>query len=270
MSTNDQKQKQLPSYEKPPLIEVACGLVFKRLTAMKIPHYGIVWSKFREQYPICQHAAPLEISKESVDPAVGVPLPRVWLIGKGEMDLIQLQADRVFYNWRKVRPDDSYPRYSTVCANFRQVVEKLSESIEELGLGVIEPVDCELTYVNHIPKGEGWQSVSELQKLFPDLSWRCDPARFLPNPTSAAWKATFSYADLGTLTASLNHGARRMDNLPIFIFQLTAKGIGQERSIPAIFTWFDTAHEWIVRGFADLTSDSAQREIWKREEPNVS
>jgi len=265
MSAISQQQKPLPSYENPPLIEVVCGLVFKRLQGMKIPHFGMIWDKFKSSYPICQHAAPLDVRDESLDPATGAPLPRVWLIGKGEMDLIQLQTDRILYNWRKIRPDDSYPRYSNVCGNFRQVVEKFADGVADLGIGALEPLECELTYINHIPKGEGWNSVEEAQKLFPDLGWRAGSGRFLPSPTSTAWNAAFSYGNLGNLTANLNHATRRVDNFPIFALQLTAKGIGHERSIPAIWAWFDIAHEWIVRGFADLTSESVQREIWKRE-----
>jgi len=29
--------------------------------------------------------------------------------------------------------------------------------------------------------------------------------------------------------------------------------------------WFDLAHEWIVRGFTDLTEKEMQETIWKRE-----
>ena len=31
-----------------------------------------------------------------------------------------------------------------------------------------------------------------------------------------------------------------------------------------MWNWFDLAHEWIVRGFADLTTEKIQQNIWRR------
>jgi len=47
--------------------------------------------------------------------------------------------------------------------------------------------------------------------------------------------------------------------------ELTAKGLGEEKTNEAIRSWFDLAHEWIVRGFTELTEEEVQKTIWKRE-----
>jgi|SRR5688572_4865148 len=256
----------LPSYGNPPLIEVACGVVFRRLDKMKIPHYGRLWERLRDNYPTCEHAPPIEVSPDAVDATTGLPLPRIWLVGKTGNDLIQIQNDRILYNWRKTRSADLYPRFQSVIENFKTSLTTFIDFLMENDLGSFAPLNCELTYVNHLVKGEGWRSPAEIPNLFPDLQWRSG-RRFLPEPSSLAWTAVFPMEeDFGTLSVKLNQGTRKTDALPVLVLQLTANGLGADRSVAAIWKWFEGAHRWIVCGFADLTSTTAQSEIWKRED----
>ena len=49
----------LPSYKRPPVDEVVCGFRFERLRGLKVPHIGLLWEKFRNEYPTVQHAIPI-------------------------------------------------------------------------------------------------------------------------------------------------------------------------------------------------------------------
>jgi hypothetical protein len=51
---------------------------------------------------------------------------------------------------------------------------------------------------------------------------------------------------------------------PIVAFELKARGIAGTGTINDIWPWFEMAHEWIVRGFTDMTSEKAQTELWGR------
>jgi hypothetical protein len=44
------------------------------------------------------------------------------------------------------------------------------------------------------------------------------------------------------------------------IFELTARGF----SIGVMDEWFAVAHEWIVKGFDDLTTTTIQESIWNK------
>ena len=46
----------------------------------------------------------------------------------------------------------------------------------------------------------------------------------------------------------------------MFVLDLTTRGISNE----GIQEWFDMAHEWIVRGFEDLTTSEIQEKVWKK------
>ena len=39
----------------------------------------------------------------------------------------------------------------------------------------------------------------------------------------------------------------------MLILQITATGLGADKSNDALWKWFEIAHEWIVCGFTDLT-----------------
>jgi len=69
--------------------------------------------------------------------------------------LIQLQNNRFFYNWRKMHADEPYPRYGSVVKKFKANLELFQRFLEEEKLGPFSPTECELTYINHILKGEG-------------------------------------------------------------------------------------------------------------------
>lgn len=82
--------KHFPDYKKPPVIEVVCGVHFKSINNLLAPHLGLLWDKFKAEYPICQEVAPLapvieqfEGEKQIRFDFQEVPLlPRIWFIHK--------------------------------------------------------------------------------------------------------------------------------------------------------------------------------------------
>jgi hypothetical protein len=56
------------------------------------------------------------------------------------------------------------------------------------------------------------------------------------------------------------------DKVPLFVLELTARGLGESTNKNTTREWFDVAHECIVRGFTDLTTHAVQKEFWEREE----
>jgi len=255
----------LPSYKTPPVDEVVCGFRFEPLSQLKVPHIGLLWERFRTEYPTVQHAVPIANDASLlVDETTGIPLPRVWFISKADNELIQFQPDRCYFNWRH-RGDD-YPRYPSIIKKFEKAKTHLEAFISEQKLGTIKPVDCELTYINHIVKGQGWDSINDLPKVIPDFSWQRGNHDFLPNPVTVAWQARFELPEnKGWLYVKLNQATRKSDGVPSLILDLTAKGLGNEKTTKAMRNWFDLAHEWIVRGFTELTAKEIQQTIWKRE-----
>jgi uncharacterized protein (TIGR04255 family) len=263
---NSASTKALPSYKNPPVNEVVCGMRFHNPDNLRIPHIGLLWDKFRSEYPIIQHAPPIAGAKGEipVDNATGLPLPRVWFINKSDDQLIQFQFDRFYFNWR--RRQDDYPRYPYVIKNFESVLNTIVNFFNEFELGELKPIEYELSYINHIPKGQEWNTVDDLPRIFSDFVWKQTTGRFLPSPENVVWQTNFPLPEKkGHLIVNLKQAIRTEDKVPLFVFELTARRLLESTSKNAIREWFDVAHEWIVRGFTDLTTHEVQKVFWKRE-----
>lgn len=91
--------------------------------------------------------------------------------------------------------------------------------------------------------------------------------KFLPRPSAVLWQARFSFAD-GPGTLSVKVGPARhakkeeKEETEFLVLELTARGLPAESPLDGMAHWFSRAHEWIVRGFEDLTTPEAQRELW--------
>lgn len=267
MKKKTKSKNSLPAFKKPPVIEVACGIAFNKIEQFKAPHLGLFWKKLRAEYPICQHAPPLGFPPEPPESVVEfeIPLPRIWFINGKKNGLIQLQNNRFFYNWRKMPVDEPYPHYQTVIKKFKTNLDIFQKFLEEEKLGSLNPTECELTYVNHILMGKGWNTISDIHEVMPDINWRSNKSRFLPEPIHIGWQSSFALPeDKGRLHVKLDQVAHKIDKRPILSLEISAKGLGADKSREAIMNWFELAHTWIVCGFADLTGMKIQKTFWER------
>lgn len=259
---------KLPSYKKPPVNEVVCGFAFAPIAEFRIPYIGLLWERFRKEYPLIEHALPLTSERGlPFDSVTGLPLPRVWFIDNTETRLIQFQADRFYFNWRHRKEEDVYPRYENIISQFKGHLETFLDFLKDMNLGTMSPFECELTYTNHIPKGQGWETIDDLDKVLSDFCWRPMRGRFLPRPVNTAWQAAFALPeDQGRLHVKLSQATRKTDTIPLLVLELSARGSGKEKSIEKAWDWFSTAHEWIVKGFTDITTPDMQKRYWERED----
>jgi hypothetical protein len=98
--------QSLPEYENPPINEVVCGLLFKRLDGLLNPYLGILWEKYKPEYAECREVAPLLPVIETFDqPSQSesqyvdvLPLPRTWFVHVDGNGVIQVQRDRFLHN----------------------------------------------------------------------------------------------------------------------------------------------------------------------------
>jgi uncharacterized protein (TIGR04255 family) len=265
--------KGFPDYENPPVIEVVCGILFKPLTAFLSPYIGLLWEKYKSGYPQCSEVAPLDPMIERFDEPPHMmleigsipPLPRIWFLQEQGHGIIQVQRDRFLHNWRKVNPKDEYPRYRVVKQMFMQNLSKFQAFLDENKLGSIEPLQYEMTYVNHIPQGEGWENLGDIGHVLPDFAFAAKKNRFVPEPNTVNWRTTFVLPEKAARMHMVVRNVRQRDTgRLILLFELTVRGIGKDKSFEGMSKWFDLARQWIVCGFADLTSHEVQEKIWKR------
>lgn len=263
----------LPDYECPPVIEVVCGVLFQELEGLRGAHLGKLWDKLQPEYTAVREVPPLAPTIEVFGdrPAHQLrftdvpPLARTWFMTPSENGIVQIQRDRFLHNWKKVAPADEYPRYSKVIEMFWKRLATFCEFLDEYEIGAVRPVQYEMTYVNHILQGDGWNSADEIGHVFPDFMCQQTEGRFLPAPDQINWRTAFPLPEQkGRLHAVVRHTKRAHDEKPLLLFELSARGFPGDEGATARTEWFDLAHEWIVRGFTDLTSERVRKDIWRQ------
>ena len=111
----------------------------------------------------------------------------------------------------------------------------------------------------------GWSSLADVGDVFPDFNRRANGARFLPDPDQLNWRTSFLLPHgQGRLHAVIRHVQRGTEDRPIILLELTARGIAEDPTRDKMWEWFDMAHEWIVRGFTDLTGETVRQDIWRQ------
>lgn len=272
--------RPLPEFENPPVVEVAIALQFSPLERLSSPHLGLLWGRLKSfGYVVVEEHKALEPAFEEfkpqdrgkvrvrVDAAADQPPARVWFLNESGNELIQVQRDRFVVNWRRGAHDEPYPRYAQIISRFREVLGEFEEFVGSESLGSITPTQCEITYVNHLISGEGWVDHGDLDKVL--SMWRASYSEeYLPQPEDSAIGARYRMLDLagrplGRLYVEVRPAYRVSDSKPIFVMNLTARGAPRPVSNERMFQLLDLQHEWIVRGFAAITTPSMHR-VWGR------
>jgi uncharacterized protein (TIGR04255 family) len=270
----------LPDFANPPVAEVIFSVQFEELTQLRNVQMAELWLEhFRDRLPKVEEHG-------TVDPQIerfGViktarqggrrirlvsfpspPVPRYWFVGGTEV--VQVQQDRFMCSWRRTEAGDDYPRFEQVREMFRHDFAAFSSFLTKRELGEIRPVQCEITYLNHILKSGVWEDHGQLERvLSPWMGTYSDG--WLPPAEDVTVHSRYIMRDgsgdpIGRLHAEIAPGYKD-DEEQIHILNLSARGAPIGEGENGIFAFFDRGREWIVRGFTSLTTDRMHK-AWGR------
>jgi uncharacterized protein (TIGR04255 family) len=191
-------------------------------------------------------------------------LPRTWFISEDESRLVQLQGDRISFNWRRPTEGARYPRYHKLREDFGGYFDTLRRCIDEAGRQMPDINVCEVTYVNPIdvpakPLGGGHPELAEvLNRVRPRPH-----GAFLPHAEDAQFQTRWRIPGeeigvtgrpAGRLYVAAQPGLKPPSEEPIYIVTVTGRllpAAGNEREA---WKTLDVAHRWVVLGFKDVTS----------------
>ena len=264
----------LPDFEHPPVSEVVLSVGFLDLPQFHVGLIGRYWAMVSDDFPTVEQQPryempiePLVESPVAEPPAVQLleapPIPRVWLRNTNGDQLIQLQSDWFAFNWRNAGGTAEYPRYPAVEEQFFTHLRKLVRFFEEHRVGDVGITQCEVTYINHIePPPESGGGLHEI------LSLAARPGMFLPQPSHERFLAVYPLSTssgdrCGRLHVTAQPGYRRPDNSPILALNLTARGFPLGGGEDGIMDFMRLGREWVVRGFAYVTTER-MHEVWGR------
>jgi len=267
-----------PDFDAPPVVEVALGVQFEPLQKLGAAQMGVFWSMRRSEYPLTEEHqpldSPLEDRLEGAPPTIraeeaGHGGLRLWLLNRARTRLIQLQRDSFIHNWRNTSQRvEPYPRYPRVKETFKSEFEGFQAFVRDSDLGVLKPLQCEVTYVNHVMAGKGWKRHGQLEKITPVWAARYSDS-FLSEPESIAFHLRHPIKDdtgtwAGRLNVTLVPGhSKPPDRTPMYVLTLTARSSPKGTDTASVLACLDLAHHWVVNGFSSLTS-TEMHGIWSR------
>lgn len=240
-----------------------CGVIFEPLQDFLVPHIGLFWEQVSDTYPRIEEVPIIGDITELLG-TTGYVVPRIWLINNGDDQLIQLQKNRLYFNWRK--RDSQYPRFEYVYRDFKSSIARFVAFLEQKGLGTLVPKRYELSYINFIPQGGAYTSLDNISSVFPDLQWQRPTSasgRFLSSPSALSWHVSIPLPDgHGEGTIKIQSAKRAATHEDVIRAELAATSFEGRAATHGMDDWFDGAHAWIVRAFEDITDETVQRESW--------
>lgn len=266
-----------PDFNDPPVIEVVLSVQFEPLSALGVPQFGVLWERYRKEFPKTEDKTPLPSVTESFEApkqsTVQVqiisepPPPRCWFKNAADTELIQVQRDRFVFNWRKTEAEQPYPRYPYVRTKFEAHFRTFETFLRDHGVSTVSPNQCEVTYVNHLFPGRGWKGSGQFKKIFSVwLGKHSDD--FLPEPEDITFQTRYRMLTkdgkpFGRLHVQAEPRIKVEDASPLLRLTLTARGAPLEKNLKGVLAFFDVGREFVVRGFTSVTT-SKMHKIWER------
>lgn len=267
----------LPDFERPPINEVILSIQFDSLRKFGNAHVGRLWNEFRAEYPKISEQAPLPPVFETfgvLQPPPGMkleaflspPMSRYWFEASDEVELIQIQQDRILHNWRKRQATQEYPHYEAIRNRFEADVKRFEEFLKSNNLGEIRPNQCEVTYVNTINLPGGVDAHQHLERITPLWVGTLSQASALEIEDAvirARYVLKVSGKPYGRVHVRFAPAVLTADRSPIIRLEITARAKPENPSISDAFRLLDDERESVVRTFAEVTTRE-MHDFWGR------
>lgn len=175
-------------------------------------------------------------------------------------------------SWSR-RAGEAFRGYDELWSSF---ADALSEFLRSLPPDGPRPsiTGCRLSYLNPVTAEEGWHHRYQLERLLLQWLGRELSGEFLPRPDDLTANATFRFPEdsgggpAGTLTITLESIPHEGPE-PLTGMTLCASGAVQGPGLAPAKAFFDTAFEWVVRGFASLAPTGLDEHRPRRRAPKL-
>lgn len=225
--------------------------------------YWLLWDRFRDRYPEPEFKGPIgEIEIKLSNPPDLNQLPvRVWYLDSSKSQLLQVQNNLFLRNWRKTAEAPQYQHYADCSVEYRSDWSTFLDFLGGRSLPRPQIQRCEVSYFNHLIRGEDWEDFSELSTVYP--AWHGPrPDYPLSNPKMINIGASYALQH-GMLQINSQGAVRQSDGKEIIQLGVTAAVVPQGQSDSELFEALDHSHEAAVQGFLQFTSEEMHRR-WRR------
>ena len=251
------------AFDNPPINEVVIATYFNPpLVEFQSQHVGLFWDEVKDEFPVVNQQFPLGLASD-IGQAEPFPMPRYWFISKDDVYVMQVQKDAFILNWRH-RDNKRYPGFSSdVKLAFDGLYGKFDAFLRrEVGAQEISVDLCELSYVDTIVQCDYWRGPGDTRYVFPSFS------NLLPS-TEDSEKFSFNCIythpvrdDLAISVRLRTTVGTQKSNQSMLVLEMKAST--RFGGVPKAETdsWFQEAHDAILKYFMEMTNQEVQRRHW--------
>jgi uncharacterized protein (TIGR04255 family) len=261
----------LPDYDTPPVVETVIGVQFQRLLSLSNAHLGAFWVELgHDEWNAVEDKPRLARQEERFVPEgqwgkklnlqfTQDPSERLQIKNNDGNRMIQIQDDRFHLNWLGKDGDD-YPRFPTVRNEFLETFNKFQAFLDHHNIDECRPDHWEITYVNHIPQGELWESPADWGFFKPLAPLTSIEGLIEGESFSGQWHFVIP-GQRGRLHVEWDHIKLQDIDEEIIRINFTARGSvdleGTTRLNEAVLAGVELGRETIVRSFRELMDETA-------------
>ena len=269
----DVSRKKL-DFARPPVDEVVLSVLFQSLDSLLAPHLGQIWQEFKEDgfvnieeqstvSPIVEEF-PSRIHEPQLRVLRAPDLARIWFIHEDGSQILQVQRDRFTFNWRKIDLNQQYPGFSSICDKFEGFYDRFCQIIKDMNIGEVTPLQYELTYIDQLRQGDGWDRLDEIGEIY-NMFVDCQRSEsFWLGAESLILSASFTLEDLhGRLHLTIRNRVKMPEESQTLQTDFTMRGFPENANCTMI-DWFKAAREQIREKFVSLFTENIQTQIWGR------
>jgi uncharacterized protein (TIGR04255 family) len=243
--------KQKVTFDNAPVIEVVIGAQFDG----KVFNYKNIFDYYnqkKDEFTKIEANPPLpstleNFESQSITKILSGFNSRYFFINDANNKLIQLQPDRLLYNWRKTENKIEYPHFDSVYGEFKKVLNELEglynikEKINQL----------EVTYFDHIYIDDLGMKDYELDKIFNFWNF----GKSLKNFEN---RLTIPQPEInGNLNFMFQSGTKKDDKKKLIATEMTCRGIITKEQ--TLDEWYNKSHDILLDFFLELTTDEIQQ-----------
>ena len=270
----DTSQKKL-DFALPPVDEVVLSVLFGSLDKFLAPHLGQIWNEFKQDgfVSVAEHPPVPSVVETFPNPVQGPQLrinnlpnlARVWFIHQNDSKIIQVQRDRFMFNWRKTESSLSYPGFSTIFEEFEGSYNRFKGILKDLGISEVTPLQYELTYIDQLFRGNGWDNLDDIGKIYNLFIDTQKSDSFWSGAESMILRTSFPVEDLhGRLHLTISSRVKMPEQRQTLQTDFTMRGFPNNSEYDAMIAWFKAARDQIREKFSSIFTENIQTQVWGR------
>lgn len=246
-------------FDKPPVVETSLGFVFNKIAGWNVLHFGALREHFKTKYPFTEFPPPI-IATPIVPPVTVqwspsesiVPL-RTLFTDATRSQLVQVQNEFFLHNWRKTDKTPNYEHYDQILPLFQQDWNTYLSFLSTEDLVRPTVLRCEMSYFNHIVRGQDWEMFEDLPRVF--RLWRGFDKNPVFNSIEFVAFNIVQPVGRGKIQIVVSPGVRTTDGKEILQVNLTASVVPSGSEDEPLFEALAGCHQIALQSFDNFFTD---------------